>query len=122
MLGDEVRELENSIAEYCQTKHAIGCASGSDALLLALMALDIKAGDEVITTPFSVFCDRQRASPALGARPVFVDIDPRTYNLDRFASCRRDNVAHESRSCRSIFTGSARRWIRCSDLANVAAF
>ena len=55
VLGDEGRGLENSIVEYCQTAYAVGCASGSDALLLALMALDVKAGDEVITTPFSFF-------------------------------------------------------------------
>ena len=81
VLGDEVRRLESSIAEYCQTKHAVGCASGSDALLLGLMALDIAAGDEVITTPFSFFATGSCVA-RLGARPVFVDIDPRTYNLD----------------------------------------
>jgi dTDP-4-amino-4,6-dideoxygalactose transaminase len=81
VLGDEVRRLESSIAEYCHTKHAVGCASGSDALLLALMALDVSAGDEIITTPFSFFATGSCIA-RLGARPVFVDIDPRTYNLD----------------------------------------
>ncbi len=81
VLGDEVRGLEKSIADYCQTKHGVGCASGSDALLLALMALDVKAGDEVITTPFSFFATAACIT-RLGARPVFVDIDPRSYNID----------------------------------------
>ncbi len=81
ILGPEVETFESEIAAYCQANYAVGVASGTDALHLTLIACGIKPGDEVITTPFT-FVATTEAICKCGATPVFVDIDPRTYNID----------------------------------------
>lgn len=81
IMGDSVRSFEQEVAEYCKAEHAFGCASGSDALLLALMAIDISPGDYVITSPFTFFATAGAIS-RLGAIPVFIDIEPGSFNLD----------------------------------------
>lgn len=80
VMGPEVKELEEKLASYVGVKHAIGCASGTDALMLALMAYKIGPGDAIFTTPFT-FVATAEVIALLGATPIFVDIDPSTYNL-----------------------------------------
>jgi dTDP-4-amino-4,6-dideoxygalactose transaminase len=84
VLGPDVQQLEASIAKYCGVEHAVACASGSDALLLALMALGVGRGDQVIVPSFTFFATASSAW-RLGATPVFIDIDPLTFNLSHAA-------------------------------------
>ena len=81
IMGPEVAELESKLAEYIGVKHVLACSSGTDALVLPLMAKDVQKGDAIFTSPFTFFASAESIS-LVGATPVFVDIDPDTYNLD----------------------------------------
>ncbi len=81
ILGKTVESFENKLAAYCGAKYAVGVNSGTDALVLALKALEIKNGDEVITSPFTFFATAE-AIISVDAKPIFVDIDPKTFNID----------------------------------------
>jgi dTDP-4-amino-4,6-dideoxygalactose transaminase len=98
ILGEEVAGLEREIAGYCGVPYAAGCASGSDALLLALLALDVKPGDEVLTTPYTFFATAGAIVHA-GARPVFVDVDPATFNMD---ASRLDDALKRHPNARAV--------------------
>ncbi|MBG0777075.1 MAG: DegT/DnrJ/EryC1/StrS family aminotransferase [Desulfovibrionaceae bacterium] len=100
IMGPEVGELEEKLAAFVGAKHAVGCGSGTDALLMALMALGVGPGDAVFTSPFT-FIATAEVVTLLGATPVFVDVDPQTFNLDPAALARavgalkaKDPAAH----------------------------
>ncbi|MBI5286647.1 MAG: DegT/DnrJ/EryC1/StrS family aminotransferase [Deltaproteobacteria bacterium] len=95
ILGKDVEEIEVDISRYCNASYGIGVASGTDALLLSLMAIGISQGDGVITTPYTFFSTASSIA-RLGATPIFVDIDPQTYNIDpnRLEVCLKRITVH----------------------------
>jgi len=95
IMGEKINTLEENLAKFSGAKHAIACSSGTDALLLALMALDIKEGDEVITTPFTFIATAEMIA-FVGATPVFVDIDEKTYNID--ASLIEEKITNKTKA------------------------
>jgi len=96
VMGPEITELENRLSNYCGVRHAVGCASGTDALVMALMALEVGPGDAVFTTPFT-FMATAESIALLGATPIFVDVDPVTFNLDPDDLRRRIDAVHDTR-------------------------
>lgn len=108
ILGPAVKELEASLAAYCQCRHGIGVSSGTDALLLALMALGLGAGDAVITSPFTFFATAGTIART-GARPLFCDIDPHNFNLDPAATAELLERECERRAGELVHSGSGTR-------------
>ena len=95
IMGPKVKDLEKGLKDFTGAKHAISCSSGTDALLIAMMALDIKPGDEIITTPFTFIATAETIA-FLGAVPVFVDINEKSYNID--ASKIEDKISNKTRA------------------------
>ncbi|MDD3313855.1 DegT/DnrJ/EryC1/StrS family aminotransferase [Pseudodesulfovibrio sp.] len=96
VMGPEITELENRLSNYCGVRHGIGCASGTDALIMALMALEVGPGDAVFTTPFTFMATAESVA-LLGATPIFVDVDPVTFNIDPDDLRRRIDAVHDTR-------------------------
>jgi dTDP-4-amino-4,6-dideoxygalactose transaminase len=94
IMGPEIRDIESTLAEFCSVKHAVGCASGTDALTMALLSLGVGPGDAVFTTPFTFMATAETVA-LLGATPVFVDIDPVTYNIDPADLRRKISKVHD---------------------------
>ena len=113
IMGPEVKELEDKLAAYTGAKHCITVASGTEALLIALMALDLKPGDEVITTPFT-FAATAEMIVLLGGKPVFVDIEPDTCNID--ASLIEAKIAARTRAIMPVSL-----YGQCADMDEINA-
>ncbi|HUZ05422.1 MAG TPA: DegT/DnrJ/EryC1/StrS family aminotransferase, partial [Acidobacteriaceae bacterium] len=118
ILGEEVRQFEAQVAAACHVSHAIGCASGTDALWLAMAAAGIGPGDRVLTTPFSFFATVSSILRG-GAQPVLVDIDPRTYNLDP-GSTKKSLQAGQNTPIRAIL--AVHLYGQCADWDAFEAF